>query len=436
MKVLLVALLTGGSLARGRDVCGINQRVKRVDGEYRCRACPVGATRAAGDVVGDGETSCDFDDAFDRDARASPLSGSRRRLSDEIPFEAEGATGGGGDGNAIVMSSSSCKARHPDLPGWGGGGNNDETLAIIGIVDPGLPAEARPTAADVRRRLFGPEAIAWLEKISDGCLPLLPDIFIIEGDTSSGEDCSGPAGDAYLEYLSFWADEGCDSGSDVSGCPADAYNATAYDRTAILAISHCAQPAFAGTLEFYANGVYVETAGIFMGFFAEEDGDYAYSDFPSTWLHEVLHTLGAGYHNNLFECVNPKRQLDDPTSCAALEYGDAFDVMGTGNGWGNNLNAFSRWRFGWLGKNDITVVKNRGTVTLSPLNAGADAPHPRAAFLADAEIWLEWRTAPDDAGEDAGYLGESGVLSAAVERSHRRRRGLVRRVRVARGIPR
>ena len=130
-------------------------------------------------------------------------------------------------------------------------------------------------------------------------------------------------------------------------------------------------------------------------------------EWQTGYTHEVLHLLGAGYHSNMLQCLNPGVDQRDVLSCANAEYTDYYDLLGSSNGWAPNLNARSRYHFGWLGADDVIAMRYRGTHAIAPLNsdpAAAGIFAQRAAVIPSLDLWLEWRTEAQamDTGADGG----------------------------------
>ena len=136
-----------------------------------------------------------------------------------------------------------------------------------------------------------------------------------------------------------------------------------------------------------------------------------------TFVHELLHALGLGYHANMYECT-----ADDTTwrECTNVEYGGRLDVLGSTNtegkiSWG--VSAKLRYDLHWLAGDDIVVVEKSDSpsswtetsvdVTLSALDAaGGNAAVVRftdSALSGLGLIWLEYR---------GGYFFDSNVAVA------------------------
>ena len=68
----------------------------------------------------------------------------------------------------------------------------------------------------------------------------------------------------------------------------------------------------------------------------EADG-FAFSQ--RTFVHELWHLFGAGYHQNAHKCLSPGSDQTDVLACPSYEYGDKYEILGGSNGWASNTNA-------------------------------------------------------------------------------------------------
>ena len=93
--------------------------------------------------------------------------------------------------------------------------------------------------------------------------------------------------------------------------------------------------------------------------------------------HELGHSFGLG-HANTRRCF--------PQYCAALEYGDPYDTMGSGAG---DFNAWAKFRLGWLPR--MTTVRTNGTYDLHDLERPASGPQAFVVPTALDEYWFESR---------------------------------------------
>ena len=123
-----------------------------------------------------------------------------------------------------------------------------------------------------------------------------------------------------------------------------------------------------------------------------------------TALHEQLHSLGLGYHQNGVRCTEQQvRDGVDWRTCDSVEYAGILDTLGGANepkgSWG--VNAATRAYLGWLSEEDLVKVEiaegSSHTVTLAPLEASSG---PRALVVGPAEdsalaslgaLWFECR---------------------------------------------
>ena len=172
-----------------------------------------------------------------------------------------------------------------------------------------------------------------------------------------------------------------------------------------------------GSTEINLDGAMVTLSpAISMGFnWCHADGSCGWrarpmdAPWPVEWqtgyTHEVLHLLGAGYHSNMLQCLNPGVDQRDVLSCANAEYTDYYDLLGSSNGWAPNLNARSRYHFGWLGADDVIAIRYRGTHAIAPLNSDPAAAGIRAACGGDPVAGPVARVADGGAGDGHGADG-------------------------------
>merc|ERR1719445_1248481 len=81
----------------------------------------------------------------------------------------------------------------------------------------------------------------------------------------------------------------------------------------------------------------------------------------TTFLHEMGHFFGFGFHSNTKTCLEP---MPDIMNCPALEYGDMYDVMGSSGRYSSSLNSVLRYRLGWLAAADLQIVNETSRVTI------------------------------------------------------------------------
>jgi hypothetical protein len=117
----------------------------------------------------------------------------------------------------------------------------------------------------------------------------------------------------------------------------------------------CASVGLAGSWNARIDGAFTyNIPGILYGVSADaintEDVDIfgeptGFKSWHKVFLHEMIHILGAGFHSAMKVCSEQTTSM----KCTYEEYGDKYDVLGTGNaGYGINLNAKIRYDMGWL----------------------------------------------------------------------------------------
>ncbi|MEK7586964.1 MAG: hypothetical protein AAB453_03805 [Patescibacteria group bacterium] len=124
--------------------------------------------------------------------------------------------------------------------------------------------------------------------------------------------------------------------------------------------------------------------------------------FPNNYLisgnydyaltHEVGHSLGV-YHANSLECGGDISY----GHCTSDEYGNSFDVMGSGVNFFNHFNAFYKKIFGWIDQNSTLLIDQPGRYTLNSLESINDGKKLGLIRLQDSSIpfSLEYRNSPN-----------------------------------------
>ena len=120
---------------------------------------------------------------------------------------------------------------------------------------------------------------------------------------------------------------------------------------------------------------------------------------PYTWLngslsiylvvHELGHNFGA-HHASALSCTDAsggRVALSD--TCTSSEYGDPYDVMGSGSRHGNT---FHRRLWGFLDTSDQQTVTSTGTYTLAPAPVAGGSPRIlRVARPSGSYFYVEYR---------------------------------------------
>lgn len=114
--------------------------------------------------------------------------------------------------------------------------------------------------------------------------------------------------------------------------------------------------------------------------------------------HELGHNFGA-IHASSYTCYDGnKNTVSISNDCSVLEYGDPFDVMGTGSS-PNHMSSFNKTQLGWLDSQNVQNVEEDGTFTLYPIekkSSGIQAIKiPRGTYSESADYddyyFLEYR---------------------------------------------
>ena len=100
--------------------------------------------------------------------------------------------------------------------------------------------------------------------------------------------------------------------------------------------------------------------------------------FMALAAHELGHTLGLG-HASRWDCVGRTCEID--------EYGNAFSIMGSGNG---DLDANEKSRLDWL--TGALRPDGRATYDIGPVDAPTTLPQAVVVRTAASEYWFESRS--------------------------------------------
>ncbi len=108
----------------------------------------------------------------------------------------------------------------------------------------------------------------------------------------------------------------------------------------------------------------------------------------SQWIaeHELGHALGLD-HSRSTDCA----LAGTSATCPRVEYGDIYDVMGSGADWrtstGSEFNAFQRYKLGWL---QPQIVAGSGDYTIAPLEQQS-SQNSLVVPTAGGVYWFEHR---------------------------------------------
>jgi hypothetical protein len=110
--------------------------------------------------------------------------------------------------------------------------------------------------------------------------------------------------------------------------------------------------------------------------------------------HELGHNLGV-HHASSLRCLDANGApvplaLPVSSRCTASEYGDPFDVMGSGNALQEN--AWHKAQSGWLGSTAVQTLSS-GTTTIAPdeFTVGSEPQLVRVPSVGANSLWLDYR---------------------------------------------
>ena len=276
------------------------------------------------------------------------------------------------------------------------------TIAVLALVYSDTAGVITP---DLVNSWYGGPALDYIARVSGGCTTVSLRPFVVplsEAEKDTDGNCRPHGADWQKLAIPAIPD----------------YTPSDYFSTHIMPVSQtCATSGAVGGFTISIAGVETSFASALgMGHtrahesFSQTNRYGEERGFSSVYVHELVHLLGAGYHSNAYKCDNPTLDQADILACPSYEYGDLYDILGSSQGFGANLNAFIRYNLGWLGRDNITVVKTRGSHALAPINAantggGGAKGLPVAAFVPSVGLSIEWRSGMDTA--------EAGAMLAA-----------------------
>lgn len=221
--------------------------------------------------------------------------------------------------------------------------STNKTLAVILFKFQNALSEPF-TADQVRQRVFtAPDSLAsYYREASNNVLTISPKI--------------NPNGDVFGWYTIPYDNTNCDyigwfnaARNALKSTGTDPYS---YDRLiySFVVSSPCYQ----------AQGATIGTSGgseVYVIANDWIDGGFR----TQTATHEIGHTLGAG-HAGSYICINSSGQpVPISENCTTLNYGDPFDVMGSGF---RHMNNFMKGRVHWYDQSNTQTVLSNGTYTV------------------------------------------------------------------------
>jgi hypothetical protein len=113
--------------------------------------------------------------------------------------------------------------------------------------------------------------------------------------------------------------------------------------------------------------------------------------------HEIGHTLGPN-HANTYTCTQngSPSAISDKSQCYSTEYGDPFDVMGTGR---NQMHSYHKVILGAFAGSNMQTVTTSGTYTIAPLEPNSSAvqmikiPRAKSGTTIYDNYYLDYRQA-------------------------------------------
>ncbi|MFT7557583.1 MAG: M6 family metalloprotease-like protein [Planctomycetota bacterium] len=97
------------------------------------------------------------------------------------------------------------------------------------------------------------------------------------------------------------------------------------------------------------------------------------SVFDAVFAHEIGHGIGL-LHAHGFDCLSQTLfDASGPEACAHVEYGNSFDMMGTGL-YGLGLSAPQKQSLGWIDETEVLTIKESGTYILGEQNRISSFP--------------------------------------------------------------
>lgn len=197
------------------------------------------------------------------------------------------------------------------------------------------------------------------------------------------------------------------------------FDPTAIDGLVIIAPApRCGQHANAGVrtlkvfnVETNEHEIY-KFPGLVMSFNAPSEASSCsepnYDPFCSggsvTFIHELIHQLGVGFHAygpGLYEDGDCTPEFRD---CPFADYGNIMSIMGPSSGPGKELDAHLRYYLFWLNLDDVVVIRRDGQYTINPIADPSALKRAAQILLTSGEppegyshpnqwgqFWLEYR---------------------------------------------
>ncbi len=165
-------------------------------------------------------------------------------------------------------------------------------------------------------------------------------------------------------------------------------NLSNYERVVFVVNGWVGGCAFVGKLDWSFNGASYSLSQGWVGWPNAEYVRSGMSGFEYVLAHEVGHEIGV-MHANAWSCRGTSLDM----GCYHSEYGNPYDVMGTGY-YASHFNAFYKDILGWLSTSSKVSITKSGSYTLAPIETQKGV---RAAIINNpgipsaAPLYLEFR---------------------------------------------
>lgn len=212
---------------------------------------------------------------------------------------------------AVILSSYvPCRPPHPDVPQTHVA-PRDPSIAVLALV---YSDTTGPITDSLVRSWYEGPALDYVSRISDGCTQITLTPFIVDiSETEKDADGNCRTQGESWESLAVPA---------IAG-----FNQSDYFATHIVPVSQtCSTSGGVGTYKLTIDGALETFTGAMgMGHNRANEGNSNTNrlgeevGFSPTYVHELIHLLGAGYHSNKLQCLTPMSDQTDVLACPSNE---------------------------------------------------------------------------------------------------------------------